>query len=160
HGPVSPRTACGLAALLIPLGAALALRVPLDLSDPGVLLDTLSAPLELVLMALLLALPFAALGLATVGALVARRERPSLLWGGPFPGGAAGAAGALAAMEWLGAPRALLILALPPLLGALRPVAGRPVPRGATACAITAAALCGIGLRTPDEMLPLVSRKH
>ena len=44
RGPRPLRTACALAALAIPLGSALAVRVPLDLQDLGALLTTLSAP--------------------------------------------------------------------------------------------------------------------
>jgi hypothetical protein len=159
RGPLRLRTACAASALAVPLGAALAVRVPLDLQDVSSLLTTLTAPLMLLLMGVLFAVPFTALGLAAASALQWRRERPGAVWGACFLGGAAGAAFALVAMDAWGAPVALLLLAVPPLLGSLLPsaVASRP---GVMACALAAAALAGAGLRAPDELLPLRSRKH
>src|SRR5262245_46989204 len=84
RGPVPMRPACAIAALAVPLGAALAVRVPLDLSDVGALLSTLSAPAMLLLMGALFALPFAALGLAACSALQWRREAPGAVWGACF----------------------------------------------------------------------------
>ncbi len=158
RGPLRPRVACGLAALAVPLGAALAVRVPLDLSDPGVLLESAGPPLLLLAMGVLFAAPFALLGLAACSALARRRERPGAVWGATFLGGAAGAAAALWAMDAWGAPRALLLLALLPAAGALLP-ARSPAPL-ALAGALAAAALAGAGLQAPDQILPLQSRKH
>src|SRR5262245_57317423 len=67
------RLAAG-AALAIPLSLALVVRVPIE---PTELLDTLSAPLALLSMSLLLAVPFALLGTLVCGALHSRRERPA-----------------------------------------------------------------------------------
>ena len=159
RGPLRLRSACALAALAVPLGAALAVRVPLDLQDLGALLTTLTAPALLLLMGVLFALPFLGLGLAACSALQWRRERPGAVWGACFLGGAAGAGLALAAMDAWGAPVALLLLAVPPLVGALLPSRVPPVP-GVMACALAAAALTGVGLRASDELLPLHSRKH
>lgn len=157
RGAVRPRLACGLAALSLPLAAAGAVRLAPDLLDPGVLVETLGGPARLLAVGALLALPFALLGLATCSALELRRARPAGVWAATFLGGAAGAALALAAMGRWGAPRALLALAAPPVLGALLPAA--PV-RLLAPVALMAAALCGAGLSDPDALLPLHSRKH
>jgi hypothetical protein len=147
-----PRLAA-LAALAIPATLALALRLPVA---PTALLDSPGAAALLLLAALLLGLPFVLLGCVICAALDAARERPGALYAATFAGGAAGALVSLAAMEWLGAPRAAGLLALLPLAGAL--AAAPRAPRAPATLA--AAALVACTLLLPAQVLPLASRKH
>ena len=145
-----------LAGLTTMAALVVVLRLPVD---PTALLESLTAPLLLLLMGLALAVPFFFLGSVVCGALAAEGERPGRVYGASFAGGAAGALLCLAAMEWWGAPRAGGLLALLPVAGAL--VAGWRVeaaaPRGAL---FGGATLAVLALAAPDQLLPLVSRKH
>jgi hypothetical protein len=140
----------GLAALAIPAVLALAVRLPVD---PTVLLESPGAAALLLVLALLVSLPFVLLGSLICSTLDAARERPGALYAATFTGGAAGALVSLAAMEWLGAPRAAGVLALLPLAAALR-----AAPRAPTTLAGALLAACT--LLAPAQVLPLVSRKH
>lgn len=147
--------ASALAGLTTTAALVVVLRLPVD---PTVLLESLTAPLLLLLMGLALAVPFLFLGTVVCGALAAEGERPGRVYGASFAGGAAGALLCLAAMEWWGAPRAAGLLALLPLAGAV--VAGWAEAAPPRAALFGGATLAVLALAAPDHLLPFVSRKH
>lgn len=151
------RTSAG-AALCVVLSLALVSRLPLD---PTRLTEGLTAPLLLLLTGLLLAVPFSLLGAIVCSALAAPAARVPRVYAATFVGGAVGAVLCLAAMQWLGAPRAAAVLAALPLAGSLIAArAERPMrSRGRVIFAL--AALLTIGtLVLPERVIPLQSRKH
>jgi len=147
--------ASALAGLTTMAALVVVLRLPVD---PTALLESLTAPLLLLLMGLALAVPFLFLGTVVCGALAAEGERPGRIYGASFAGGAAGALLCLAAMEWWGAPRAAGLLALLPLAGAV--VAGWSEAERPRAWLFGGATLAVLALAAPDRVLPFVSRKH
>lgn len=134
----------------IVLSLIVVVRLPLD---PSSLLVGIGAPLMLFASAALLAAPLVLLGMVVCASLDRQRERVAVVYGGGFLGGALGAMLALGAMEWLGAPAALGVIAI-----VLAVIAG-----GSGAAHATASASLILGLAVaivPDTMLPLDSRKH
>jgi hypothetical protein len=142
-----------LAALCVPAGLALVVRLPIE---PAALLADAGSALALLATGLLLAIPLALLGTLVCSALDRHRERPGGLYGATFLGGALGALVALAAMQWMGGPRAAGLLVLPLLALA---VLQRP-ERAARPLVAAAATLIVLLLAVPDRVLPLTSRKH
>ena len=144
-----PAQLAAWASLSMSLALIVVVRLPIE---PTLLLETVIDPALLCLAGCLLAVPFVLLGTLVCVCFEAGRERIGLLYGCSFFGGALGALLSLLAMEWIGTPRALGLVALIPLLGSL------PSPRRGTQVAGLVLAIAA--LLVPDAILPLTSRKH
>lgn len=94
--------------------------------------------MSLLVVSVLIALPFAAGG-AALAALLTRAERPGLVYAADLAGSAVGALLAAPALEWLGAPRALVAAAL---CFALAMLVLAPSVRGRVEALVVAAMLC------------------
>jgi predicted RNA methylase len=108
--------AAALSALALLASPALVHRVPLD---PARLVWGVGPWLGLVVVYALLALPFLAVAVAVLLALMLESERPGRLYGASFLGSALGAIGALAALALFLPARALAAPAVLAALGAL-----------------------------------------
>jgi hypothetical protein len=158
RGAPDPARTSALAGLSLVAALVLVLRLPVD---PTRLLESWTAPALLLVAGLLLAVPFLLLGVVVCSALADARGRPGRVYGATFAGGAAGALLCLAAMEWLGAPRAAALLALLPVAGAVLAGWGAAASAASSMRLLFAAgALAVAALAVPDRLLPLVSRKH
>jgi len=143
-----------LAALALPLALVVVVKLPLD---PTELLAAWSAPAVLLAMGLMLAVPFALLGTLTCALLDRAGSALAPTYAATFLGGAAGAALTVAAMDHVEPATMLALLAALPLLAAMLLGAA---PRVALAARVGAAALIALLLLSPDDVLPVDSRKH
>ena len=131
------------------LAAAVVVRLPID---PLSLLESWVDGALLVVTGLVTALPFVLLGALVCLTLERGKDVIGRVYGATFFGGAAGAAIGLAAMATIGAPRAVGVAALLPMLAAPRSLVGGP--------GIAALVLVGATIAIPSAMLPLTNRKH
>jgi spermidine synthase len=153
-----PTRYVGHAGLWITASLMFVCRLPLDPTKLG---EGATAPLLLLLTGLALAVPFALLGCVVCAALAAPGVRVTRVYAATFIGGAAGAALSLVAMQWLGAPRAVAVLAALPLIGWFTIKREHRAPGGGGRIVLILALLLTLGtLARPELFIPLESRKH
>ncbi len=151
-GRWNPAGVALFAALSWVVAVTVVVHLPLEASG---LIDSRGDRVRLVILGLVLAVPFSALGTLVCQALHDGREQLGRTYGLTFLGGALGAAGAVGVMQLAGLRRTAAVLAALPLLVAL--LAGRRWQRVLAGVLVLAAG----GLFVEDDLwLSLESRKH
>ncbi len=144
--PASPLPWAALSAFAVLL---IVLRIPIEARD------LLTVPFEaakLFTIAALLAVPFCFLGAVFAAAMARGESLVSTTYASTFAGGAIGAVIGYFGMDLIGAPRALALVALLPLV---------PVPRRALVSSGLAAVILAVAsFVAPNDLLPMRSAKH
>lgn len=147
-----PKALLATASVIASLAVALIVRIPLEAQA---MLDRPGEIVRLFAIVLVTALPFASFGAISASALAREREIVGRVYASSFLGGAIGAIGAYLAMHRLGAPLALGLISLVPLVPLI--TAPRDLLRGLPLAAL----ILGSALvARPDDLLPMGSAKH